>query len=72
MNKAETDLKNAFSEEPPFTLETFWPIMRDAILALCYMHFNNIIHRDIKPENIMKYNKNHYEIADFGLGVNLN
>ena len=72
MNKAQTDLTNAFSEEPPFTFETFWPIMRDAILALSYMHFHNIVHRDIKPENIMKYSKNHYEIADFGLGVNLN
>ena len=72
MNKAESDLKNRFKKEPPFTLRTFYPIMRDSILGLSYLHLNNIIHRDIKPENIMFYTENYYEIADFGLGVNLN
>ena len=30
---------------------TFFPIFRDTILGLCFLHTNNIAHRDIKPSN---------------------
>jgi len=49
----------------------FYPIFRDSITGLCYIHNKNIAHRDIKPANIMKINKNHYALADYGEGINL-
>ena len=76
MDKAQCDLFKNLEGKAPWNLETFFPLLRDSVLGLCYLHFNNIIHRDIKPENIMCYelkNKNfNYKIADFGLGINLN
>ena len=49
----------------------FFPIFKDSILGLVFMHINNIAHRDIKPGNIMKMNKNRYCLADYGEGINL-
>ena len=50
---------------------SYFPIFRDSILGLVFMHIHNIAHRDIKPGNIMKMNDNRYCMADYGEGVNL-
>jgi len=54
MEKGDRDLKNIFdaSKNPP-DLKSFFPIFRDCILGLTYLHNKNIAHRDIKPANIM-------------------
>lgn len=49
----------------------FFPIMRDLILGLCFMHKNHIIHRDIKPLNVLKLYTGEYVICDYGEGINL-
>lgn len=46
------------------------PIMRNVLLALEYLHGQNIIHRDVKPENILFKRKGKPDSAtliDFGL-----
>ena len=53
------------------SLIQFFPIFKDSILGLVFMHINNIAHRDIKPGNIMKMSGNRYCIADYGEGINL-
>ncbi len=53
------------------TFEEFYPILRDSVLGVCYLHMKSIAHRDIKPLNIMKIGKR-YVIADYGEGINLN
>ena len=52
-------------------LHTFFPVFRDCILGLTFMHANNIVHRDIKPGNIMVMHKNRFVLADYGEGLNL-
>lgn len=37
------------------------------LLALEYLHKNNIIHRDIKPENIVMDKKGYPRLTDFGI-----
>jgi serine/threonine protein kinase len=41
------------------------------LLALEYLHFNNVIHRDIKPANILMVSDNEHDnrvkLTDFGL-----
>ena len=73
MEKGETDLETIIttSYNTPLTFFEFFPIFRDSILGLIYMHINSIAHRDIKPGNIMKMGDNRYVIVDYGEGRNL-
>ena len=44
----------------------------ELLLALEYLHQNNMIYRDLKPENILMDKDGHIKIADFGLSKELN
>jgi serine/threonine protein kinase len=37
------------------------------LLALEYLHSNNILHRDIKPENIVFDERGYLRITDLGI-----
>ena len=39
------------------------------VLAVQYLHENNILHRDIKPENILLDEKRNVKLCDFGWSV---
>ena len=39
----------------------------ELILAIEYLHINNILYRDLKPENILIHSDGHIKLADFGL-----
>ena len=73
MDKAKEDLFILWKKGQyrPMNLHTFFPVFRDCILGLIFMHANNIVHRDIKPGNIMVMHKNRFVLADYGEGLNL-
>ena len=59
MEKGKTDL-DTIIDGPIYSMNflEFFPILRDSIVGLIFMHINNIAHRDIKPGNIMKMSNN--------------
>ena len=73
MALAETDLtklKEKYKNKPMSFID-FFPIFRDIILGLVYMHSRAIAHRDIKPDNILKMKSGKYVLVDYGVGLNL-
>jgi len=50
----------------------FFPVFRDSILGLTYLHSKNIVHRNIKPSAIAKIEDWLYKITDYGEGISLN
>ena len=59
-------------ENQPLSFKDFFPIFKNSILAIIFMHLNNIVHRDIKPANIIMLGDNRYTLCDYGEGINLN
>ena len=61
------DLRYHIAQKSTFTeLETKF-FISNMILALEYIHSNNIIHRDIKPENLVLESNGYLRITDFGV-----
>jgi serine/threonine protein kinase len=73
VDRAKDDLFNILKTGnfQPMNLQSFFPIFRDCILGLTFMHINNIAHRNLKPGNIMAINQNKYVLADYSEGINL-
>ena len=53
--------RDTFSEE----FARFY--MAEVVLALEYLHSQNIIYRDLKPENVLIDERGHIKLADFGV-----
>ena len=69
MEKGQCDLIKVTREaNGPLDFKRFFPIFRDCILGLSYIHSKNIAHRDIKLGNILKINEYSYKLADYGEG----
>jgi serine/threonine protein kinase len=51
--------------------EEFFPLFRDSILGITFLHLNALAHREISPSNILYISQDKYVLADYGQGLNL-
>lgn len=42
-------------------------LIAEIILAIQYLHTNNVLYRDLKPSNILVFEDGHVKLSDFGL-----
>eukprot|EP00048_Salpingoeca_helianthica_P000567 m.42417 g.42417 ORF g.42417 m.42417 type:complete len:428 (-) comp10649_c0_seq1:30-1313(-) len=55
----------------PFSEDRARNYFRQVVLAVEYLHHQNVVHRDIKPANILLHTRNVVKLADFGLSLSL-
>jgi serine/threonine protein kinase len=66
------DMYYHMHEARQFSFELTQFYVSEIVLALEYLHKNNMVYRDLKPENILLDAKGHIKITDFGLSKMLN
>lgn len=61
------DMGMALSKQKRFTEEVARMYLCEIILAIEYLHQNNIVFRDLKPDNVVFDDEGHALLTDFGL-----
>jgi len=51
----------------PYSIESYWPILRQVTEGLSFAHAMNVVHRDVKPDNIFLLRDGTVKITDFGI-----
>lgn len=59
-------LSSLIKNVKPLPLDTCRFFIAELVLALEYLHKQQIIHRDMKPENILIDSDYHIKLCDFG------
>ena len=61
------DLRFHLEKQKKFKEEVVKFYAAEVIIALDYLHQQNIIYRDLKPDNILLDKDGHIKLTDFGL-----
>ncbi|KAF1955483.1 kinase-like protein [Byssothecium circinans] len=63
----EEEVPEHFRYVPVLTMQQAREVLRDTVLGLEYLHYQNVIHRDIKPANLLQTAEKRIKISDFGV-----
>lgn len=65
------ELFSRLRREGRFSIDVALFYSSEILLALQFLHRNNIVYRDLKPENLLIDNYGHIKLADFGFAKEL-
>jgi len=65
--EGEDEVPEHFRYVPVMTIQQAREVLRDTVLGLEYLHYQNVIHRDIKPANLLQTMDGRIKISDFGV-----
>ena len=71
MQKCEIDLQETIEKKGKLKFRDFFPMFRDAVFGITFLHGHFMAHRDIKPNNIMKLKTDEWRLLDYGIGENI-
>lgn len=61
------DLSYHLTQNTKFSEKDTRFYIAELVLAIEYLHLQNVVYRDLKPENILLDKDGHIKLADFGL-----
>ena len=71
MQKCKIDIDDILDKQGRFNFSEFFPLFRDGIFGITFLHGHYMAHRDIKPNNIMQLSKDTWRLLDYGIGENI-
>ena len=71
LQKAKQSLQDFIAGNDLLSFNELFPILKNGIATLVFLHGKGVVHRDIKPDNMLQMLNGNWVLADYGIGYSL-